>query len=133
MSDFVEDIPDLYESEKKTAQLCLGALQRKYATVGNFGDPEVQKRFIREAKGLYAENGLVVTVDIEPTCSDEPDDMNLYFVPDIKVVGRVDKLAEFDHDQQKHEIRNGVFDGVKGVIDPNTGQMKDDPSKKLIT
>lgn len=121
------ELIDLLESEKKIAQMCLGALQRRYASETNMADNAVQQRFIREAKGLYAENGLVVTVEVGMDVSDEDGDNTVYIIPDIKVVGRVDRLTGFDHDQQRREVRAGVFDGVTGVIDPVTGERKDDP------
>lgn len=127
------DVPDLYEREKKIAQMCQGAMQRKYAGETNMGSEAVQKRFILEAKGMYAENGLDVVVTIDPDVSDDPGDRNIYWTPTFTVIGRVDKVTSFDHERQQHEVRNGVYDGVKGVIDPNTGQMRDEPKKKIIT
>lgn len=126
------DVPDLYEREKKIAEMCQGAMQRRFADERYMGTEAAQKRFIMEAKQLYAENGLDVIVTIDPDCSDDPTDWELYWTPTFTVIGRVDKIKEFDHDRQKHEIRNGVYDGVKGVIDPNTGQMKDEPKSKII-
>lgn len=138
------DVADYYESERKAAAQVAGMLQRKYARECNMASEDVQRRFINEAKGVYAENGLIATVELtwqdpddpekfSPTVSDDETDMNLYWLPRIVVIGRVDKLKEYDHDQQKFEVRAGVFDGVTGVIDPNTGLMKDEPKKKLIT
>lgn len=133
MTELFEDVPDYYEHEKQAAQQVAGMLQRRYAGETNMGSNDIQQRFIREAKGIYAENGLVAEVELEPDVSDDPADNNIYWIPKIVVTGRVDKLREFDHDRQKHEVRTGVFDGVAGVIDPNTGQMKDEPKKKTIT
>jgi hypothetical protein len=143
-----EDVADFYEHERVAARSVAGLLQRRYNGKTNMADDKVQMEFIREAKGIYAEQGLVAHVEMvwrsdetddegypvsqSPTVSDDPDDKNLYFLPRIQVVGRVDGLKQFDHDRQKHEIRAGMFDGVKGVIDPNTGQMKDEPKSKII-
>lgn len=128
----IEGIQDLYESEKALSKTILGALQRKYASVSQMSE-DTKRRFELEAKGVFAENGLVVSVNWDFDVSDNPDDMNLYVVPKVIIEARVDKVDQFDHDQQKHEIRAGVFDGVKGVIDPNTGTMKEEPKSKLIT
>lgn len=67
-----------------------------------------------------------------PCCSDDPDDNNVYYLPQVIITGRVDILREYDHDRQKHEVRGGVFDGVSGVIDPNTGLLTDDARRKDI-
>lgn len=67
-----------------------------------------------------------------PTVSDDPDDQNLYYLPQVIITGRTASLQEYDHDQQKHEVRDGVYDGVKGVIDPNTGLLKEDSKKRDI-
>jgi metal-dependent amidase/aminoacylase/carboxypeptidase family protein len=137
------DVKDFYESERKAAAQVAGMLQRKYAGVTNMADADVQRRFINEAKGVYAENGLIATVEMtwqdpddpekfSPTASDDETDMNLYWLPRIVVIGRVDKLKEYDHDKQSHEVKAGVFDGKAGVIDINTGLLKEDSKKKNI-
>lgn len=145
----IEDVGEFYEHEKKLATMCLGAIQRRYAARREpLGMPDVQRRFANETKGVCGENGLLVEVDFEyseeydsnqpdkildsPTVSDDPDDETIYYCPRIRVVGRVNKVKEFDHDRQQHEIRAGVLDGVKGVIDPNSGQLKEDSKKKVI-
>lgn len=133
MTAVYDDIPDLYDHELATIRTVWGALQRKYAAETDMADDKNQQRFIREAKGVFAENGFDVHVEFDIDVSDDPADMNLYYVPTIKLKGRVDHLKTFDHDRQKHEIRSGLLDGQAGVIDPNTGTMKDEPKKKIIT
>lgn len=128
-----DDIPDLYDHELVTIRTVWGALQRKYASETNMASDETQKRFIREAKGVFAENGFDVHVEFSVDVSDDPGDYNLYYIPKISIRGRVDHLKEFDHDRQKHEIRSGILDGKVGVIDPNTGELKEDPKKKVIS
>lgn len=127
-----DDVPDIYDHEMVKIRTVWGALQRKYASETNMASDDNQKRFIREAKGVFAENGFDVHVEFEIDVSDDPTDMNLYYTPQIKFKGRVDHVKEFDHDRQKHEIRSGLLDGQAGVIDPNTGEFKEEPKKKLI-
>lgn len=67
-----------------------------------------------------------------PTVSDDDDDNNLYWIPQVIITGRTAKLLDYDHEKQKFEVRAGTFDGVKGVIDPNTGLLKEDAKKKDI-
>ena len=146
------DVPDLYDHEMVQIRTVWGALQRKYARETDMASDTVQQRFIREAQGVFAENGFDVHVEVawmdppqvnpktgeieigasSPTVSDSPDDWNLYYLPRVKIKGRVDHLKEFDHDRQKHEIRSGMLDGKTGVIDPNTGEMKEDSKKQVI-
>lgn len=129
----LDDVKDFYEHERKLIRTIWGALQRSYAGEKNMADPAVQQRFSNEATAVFAENGFEAYVpEFVPDCSDDPNDWNLYLKPVLTVNGRIDKLKEFDHDLQKHEVREGVFDGVKGVIDPNTGLMREDAKKKII-
>lgn len=67
-----------------------------------------------------------------PCCSSDPDDDNVYWIPQVIITGRTSGLYEYDHDKQKFEVREGVYDGVKGVIDPNTGKLREDAKKKDI-
>ena len=71
-------------------------------------------------------------VSQSPTVSDDEDDDNLYWIPRVIITGRTSGLYEYDHDKQKFEVREGVYDGVKGVIDPNTGLLREDSKKKDI-
>ncbi|QIG58376.1 hypothetical protein SEA_SKOG_224 [Gordonia phage Skog] len=128
-----DGVEELYEHEKKLATIVLGALQRKYAQYREMSE-DIKRRFENEAKGVFAENGLLVTINWDFDVSDDPDDMNLYSVPKVIIEGRTEgiKVGDFDHERQAHEIQHGVFDGKKGVIDPNTGQLREESKKKLI-
>jgi len=64
-----------------------------------------------------------------PDCSDDPTDNNLYWNPRIVVVGRTEKMQEYDHDQQKHEVRSGLLDGKAGEIRED-GSFREDAKKK---
>ncbi len=144
----IEDVGELYESEKLAAEVVCRSVRQKYAGKANFGDSDVQQRFANEVIGKCSEEGLVVAVDFSwheepdpknphkeldsPTVSDDPNDFNIYYLPRVRVIGRVDKVAEFDHDKQQFEIRAGEYDGVKGVVVINTGELKEEAKKKNI-
>lgn len=64
-----------------------------------------------------------------PDCSADPDDQNLYWKPRVVVTGRTDKLAEYDHDRQKFEVRSGLLDGKVGEIRED-GSWREDFRKK---
>jgi hypothetical protein len=55
------------------------------------------------------------------------------YMPEVTITGRTTHETEIDHDRLKHEIRAGMADGKVGVVDPNTGEWKEEPKKKLIT
>lgn len=140
------DVEEYLDSEKKTIQMCVGAMIRRYATNTNMASEDTQRRFTNEAKGLFAENGFIADVEwswqdppdangefeMSPTVGDQPDDQNIYWQPRIRVLGRVDPVKEFDHEHQQYDVTHGVLDGKPGYVDPNTGSLKEDPKKKDI-
>jgi hypothetical protein len=148
----VEDVGDFYEHEKLAATVVCKAVVNRYRQAGrSLGPADISSRssFANEVKGRCADEGLVVEIDFEgedpidpskpdeepwmsPTVSDDPNDYNIYYCPRVRVVGRINKVAEFDHDRQKFEVRAGEFDGVKGVVDVNTGQLKEESKRKTI-
>lgn len=143
----LDDIVDFLDSEKAMIKTVWGALQRRFANA-NMADQDTQLRFIREAKGVYAENGFVAEVQVtwqdvfdpaepdkeimSPTVSDDPKDFNVYYIPRVQIMGRVDAIKEFDHDAQRWDVTHGVLDGKPGFLDPTTGLLKEDAKKKLI-
>lgn len=145
------EIKDLYEAEKVTLTEIGRVMRERYANSSLLTPKEEvdrRNRYARELVERCAEAGFVADVewvwqseekDAEdiplrqsPTVSDDPDDQNLYYIPRLIISGRTEALREYDHDKQKHEVREGVFDGVKGVIDPNTGLLREDARKKEI-
>lgn len=128
-------VPLLYDSEIVALKGIRLALMSKHSFKGvKTVDQEdaVKRTFELEAANRCAEIGLVVSVQWDPDCSDDPEDMTLFWNPRLIVNDRTDKIGEYDHDRQKHEIRSGILDGKVGVIDPNTGELKEEPKKKLI-
>lgn len=145
------EIKELYETEKITLTEIGRVMLSRYANSGlSTPKEEVDRRnrYARELIERCAEAGFVADVewvwasdekdpdDIplrqSPTVSDDPDDQNLYYIPRLIISARTEALKEYDHDRQTHEVRGGVFDGIKGVIDPNTGVLKDDAKRKDI-
>lgn len=127
----IDDIPDFYEHERLAAARVTTEMNQKYFFSGReYSEDAVA----REMEGRFAdEANMDVSITFEWDTTDIPGDMRVWRKPNIVINGRVAKLKEFDHDLQKHEVRDGVFDGVKGVIDPNTGQFRDEPKRKTIT
>lgn len=150
---FGEEISDLYESDKVTLRE-IGRIMSARYRAGKLLTPteEIVRRatYARELIDRINEAGFACDVlweweseerdpiDSElparysPCCSDDPNDQNVYYLPQVIITGRVSKLAGYDHDRQKTEIRRGVYDGVTGVIDPNTGLLTDSAKKKDI-
>lgn len=149
--NFGSEIKELYESDKAKLRDIAVAMYEKYRSGMLLTPKEEQERrgrFGRELSERFAEAGFVADVlwhwqtdetDDEgfplaqsPTVSDNEDDNNLYYIPKVVITGRTATLLDYDHDQQKFEVREGTFDGVKGVIDPNTGLLREDSKKKTI-
>ena len=145
------EIKELYEDEK-VALAEVGRVMRSRYTNSGLSTPKEEtdrrNRYARELIERCAEIGFVADVewvwaseekdadDIplrqSPCVSSDPDDPNLYYIPRLIISARTEVLKEYDHDKQAHEIRAGLFDGVKGVIDPNTGLLREDSKKKDI-
>lgn len=145
------DIKELYEAEKVALTEIGKTMRGRYASSSLLTPKEEVDRRNKYAKELIercAEVGFVADVewvwqseekdadDIplrqSPCVSDNADDNNLYFIPRLILSARTEVLKEYDHDKQKHEVREGLFDGIKGVIDPNTGTLREDAKKRDI-
>lgn len=88
-------------------------------------------QFHRAAVELFGEAGF--TVDV---AWDEVRVGGLVtgmYMPEVTITGRTSPETETDHDRLRHEIRAGMADGKVGVVDPNTGEWKEEAKKKLIT
>lgn len=153
MLEFGDGVEDLYESEKaklRTIKTTMEARYREGRLLTRVEDAARRAKFASELIERVAEAGFVCDVVWEwqseerhpedpdiplhqsPDTTDVPGDMSLIYTPKLVITGRTAKLIDYDHDQQKFEVREGVFDGVKGVIDPNTGKLKEDAKKKDI-
>lgn len=126
-------VKDLYPTEKNALISIQAAVTRELG-FRNLGSEDAMKRkFTEQMVNRCAEIGLAVKVTgWEPDCTDDPYDMTLIWKPVVEVYDRIDRIAEIDHDRMQAEIVAGEADGKAGYIDPNTGQMKEDPKKKLI-
>lgn len=151
--NFAAEVKELYESEKANLRDIAQVMYSRYRE-GKLLTPAEQvarrAKFAKELQERIAEAGFAsdvlweweseerdptdadVPARYSPCCSADPDDPNVYYLPQVIITGRTAKLLDYDHDQQKFEVRDGVFDGVKGVIDPNTGLLKDDAKRKDI-
>jgi len=151
--EFGEGVKDLYESEKSMIRDIKNTMEGRYREaklLTPVEDAARRARFARELNERLAEVGFVSDVlweweseerhpeepDIplhqSPDTTDVPGDMSLVYHPKVVISGRTARLLDYDHDKQKFEVREGVFDGVKGVIDPNTGLFREDTKKKDI-
>lgn len=145
------EIKDLYESDKARLRDIAILMYNRYRSGKLLTPAEDQARraqFARELSERINEIGFTCDVLWEwqsektddegyplaqsPTVSDDEDDNNLYYIPQVIITGRTAKLLDYDFDKQKFEVRDGVFDGVKGVIDVNTGELREDARRKDI-
>lgn len=149
--NFRPEVKELYESDKARLRDIARVMYERYRSGKLLTPVEDSARRASYAKELAERiNEAGFTCDVlwewqteqtdddgyplaqSPTVSDDPDDNNLYYLPQVIITGRTAKLLDYDHDKQKFEVRDGVFDGVKGVIDPNTGTMREEAKKKDI-
>lgn len=151
--NYAPGVEELYESEKlRLKEIAIVMYDRYKAGKLLTKQEEIARRakFAKELSERIAEAGFSCDVLWEweseerdptdpelparysPCCSADPDDQNVYYLPQVIITGRTAKLLDYDHDRQKFEVREGVFDGVKGVIDPNTGLLREDARRKDI-
>lgn len=130
-----DGVKEIYPSERNDLTIMWADMTRRltFKAARNEADMDQKKAAFREeAKNRCAALGFVAEVVWEPDCSDEPDDWNLYWTPSLQLVARINKIDEVDHDRLRHEIRSGEADGVAGVVDPNSGLLKEDSKKRDI-
>lgn len=151
--EFGDGVKDLYESEKARIRTVKETMESRYREVKlltPLEDAARRAKFARELTERINEVGFAceviweweseerhpddpeVPLDQSPDTSYDPDDMSLIYKPKLVITGRTAKLLDYDHDRQKFEVREGVYDGVKGVIDPNTGKLREDAKRKDI-
>jgi hypothetical protein len=90
-----------------------------------------QRHFDLMASNLFGEAGFKVNVEWRELAKVDGGSLGIH-QPLVTLIGRVKAEEETDHDRLAHNIRAGLADGKKGVIDVNTGLLKEEPSKKLI-
>lgn len=148
-----EGVKELYDSERAAVLNIRTDMLKKHAFKGVTTikeEDDLKRRFTNEVVSRCQDIGIIAEVEWtweseerhpedpdlplhqSPCASAVPEDMNLYWLPRVVIIGRTEKLIEFDHDKQKHEVRSGLLDGKVGVIDPNTGKLSEDPKKKNI-
>lgn len=149
--NFRPEVKELYESDKDRLRQIARTMAERYREgklLTPIEDAARRAQYAKELSERINEAGFSCDVLWEwqtektdddgypiaqsPTVSDDENDQNLYWIPQVIITGRTATLLDYDHDKQKFEVREGVFDGVKGVIDPNTGLLKEDSKKKDI-
>lgn len=118
-----------YPSELPKIHRAYSELTRRFANT-KFTD-STRDQFHIAAADLFDKAGFTVGVAWdEVRMGGVPTGM---YMPEVTITGRVRHETEIDHDRLKHEIRAGMADGKVGVVDPNTGEWKEEAKKKLIT
>jgi hypothetical protein len=118
-----------YPSEMPKIHHAYSELTRRFANTRL--DDSTMDQFQNAAADLFGRAGFTVYVAWdEVRMGGVPTGM---YMPEVTITGRTVHESEIDHDRLKHEIRAGMADGKVGVVDPNTGEWKEEPKKKLIT
>lgn len=118
-----------YPSELPKIKRAFERLQREFANTPMTSSS--QRNFEMAASNLFGEAGFTVSIQWRELATVDGDSLGIQ-QPLVTLTGRVTPEEETDHDRLQHDIRAGLADGIKGVIDPNTGTLKEEPKKKLI-
>lgn len=118
-----------YPSELPKIKNAFERLQREFANTPMTASS--QRHFEMAASNLFGEAGFEINVQWRDLATVDGDSLGIT-QPLVTLTGRVKPEEETDHDRLQHDIRAGLADGIKGVIDPNTGTLKEEPKKKLI-
>lgn len=118
-----------YPSELPKIKTAFERLQREFANTPMTSSS--QRHFEMAASNLFGEAGFEINVQWRELFDLDGNSLGIN-QPLVTLTGRVKVEEETDHDRLQHDIRAGLADGVKGVIDVNTGLLKEEPSKKII-
>lgn len=143
-----EGVAELYDAERLAIINVRTDMLRKHSFRGVTTvreEDEIKRRFTEEMRGRCAELGFEVEVewnweseerDAEgiplhqsPCVSSSSADGNLYWLPRVVFVGRMEKMGEFDHDKQRDQVISGLLDGKAGYIRED-GTFREDPKRK---
>jgi len=87
----------------------------------------VWDQFARHARDLFGEIGF--EIDVMWSIFEADGMPGEAAIPQITIMGRVNKHAGTDHDQIKHEVQAGLYDGRKGGMRED-GTWREDLTKK---
>lgn len=124
--------PDPIESDFEPYPSELNQIKTVAATLQNrFGFKPLsgrgRERFEEEAVNRFSEIGLRVHVSWEDVQVDDHTD-NLYYIPTINFLGRVEKQGETDHERIQTEVVSGELDGRVGYIRED-GKLHEDKKR----
>lgn len=119
---------ELYPSELSEIKMLSAALQRKFGFKPMTDN--VRAEFVREVEDRFGKMGLRAIVTWSLDVSGDSD-QNLFHVPTVSVIGRVDREAETDFERIQHEVVEGEADGKTGYIRED-GSRREDSIRKNI-
>jgi hypothetical protein len=118
-----------YPSELPKIKKAFERLQQEFANSPMTSS--TQRHFEMAASNLFGEAGFKVHVEWRELAAVDGASLDIH-QPLVTLVGRIKPEEETDHDRLKWDIRAGLADGVKGVLDVNTGLIKEEPKSKTI-
>lgn len=116
---------ELYPSELNQVRDIATKLQKKYG-FSSFND-RTREIYEREVVEEFATIGLEARVTWSMDVDSKTD--NLYHIPTVEILGRIDNEFNMDHERMKHEVTSGELDGKAGFIRED-GTFREDPIKK---
>lgn len=121
-----------YPSEMPRIKEAFARLQSMWNQKRVSDPADAAEHFNQQASNIFGEIGWKVAVEwFQASQNPNAEGVPMY-VPRILLVGRTRVEEETDHDRMQHDIVTGKADGKAGWIDPNTGQLREDPKSKLI-
>lgn len=145
-----DGVKELYDSERAAIVQIRNDMMTKHGFRGVTTvkeEDDVKRRITNEIRERCQDIGFVVEVEWSweseekdedgiplrqsPCASADPKDMNLYWLPNVVIIGRTEKLAEFDHEKQQSEVVSGLLDGKAGYLRED-GTFREDAKRKNI-
>ncbi len=102
-ADQVEELDDLYDSEVLEIDRITAVLSQKIGTMTELSAIQ------REVRERFAEAGFVARCDFYKDMNDPRPWDEKPSLPRISIVGRTEKVGEFDHERMGHEVRSNIL------------------------
>ena len=122
---------EIYPSELEKIKATLKSLQDRWLQKTVSEPSDAAEAFNQQAANEFLNIGFEVEVSwLEAEDNPFAPGVPLY-VPEVSIVGRTRKEEEVDHGRLQWEIREGLVDGIKGVIRESVSK-REDPIRKTI-
>jgi len=110
MPEAMEDMTNLYDSEQlQIRQICARVMEGKSAS------PQNARKVAEELAERLYDAGFKANVQMLVARHRATGEM--YFVPEVEIMDRVEHEGEHDYDRHRHEVQTNIL----GATQPDTG------------